>query len=335
MPVPRIFISSTCYDLKYIRENLKFFIRNLGYEPVLSEEGNVFYDPSLHVQDACIAEVPSCQMLVLIIGGRYGGRYKDSDKSITNTEYLEAVRTKIPIFALVEQGVYEQFYVYNYNKTNKLIDPEKISYPSVDSHKIFSFINEVQGQTVNNALVPFSDFEDIQKYLKQQWAGMMYRFLTAESESRRVADLFTSISNATSKIEFLTRQVVNSVADPITKLNVEFYDLLLNQEVVHDLVAWSLKPSPTEILKHSSFDDFCGGQVITGDDDDDDDEGYGAYTLTYGGPPYKLGSSRYERNKKRYKEIRQSFLKRLKEADIPIKEFIEKIETDRGSNGNT
>ncbi len=30
MPTPRVFVSSTCYDLKYIRENLKFFIRNLG-----------------------------------------------------------------------------------------------------------------------------------------------------------------------------------------------------------------------------------------------------------------------------------------------------------------
>ena len=38
MAVPRVFVSSTCYDLKYIRENLKYFIRSLGYEPVLSEE---------------------------------------------------------------------------------------------------------------------------------------------------------------------------------------------------------------------------------------------------------------------------------------------------------
>lgn len=27
MATPRIFVSSTCYDLKYIRENLKFFVR--------------------------------------------------------------------------------------------------------------------------------------------------------------------------------------------------------------------------------------------------------------------------------------------------------------------
>lgn len=101
MPAPRIFVSSTCYDLKYIRENLKFFIRGLGYEPVLSEEGAVYYDPTLHVQDACLVEVPACQMFVLIIGGRYGGQYKDSGRSITNAEYLEAARTRIPIFAFM------------------------------------------------------------------------------------------------------------------------------------------------------------------------------------------------------------------------------------------
>ncbi len=49
MPAPRVFISSTLYDLKYIRENLKFFVRSFGYEPVLSEEGAIFYDPKLSV----------------------------------------------------------------------------------------------------------------------------------------------------------------------------------------------------------------------------------------------------------------------------------------------
>ncbi len=279
----------------------------------------MFYDPALHVQDACLAEVPSCQVMVLIIGGRYGGRYKESEKSITNIEYLEAVKAKIPIFALVEQGVYEQFHVYNYNRSNQSIDPEKISYPSVDSHKIFDFITQVHGQVVNNALFPFSDFEQVQDYLKLQWSGMMYRFLTSESESRRVADLFSTISVATSKIEFLTRQVVNSVADPMTKLNVEFYDYLLNHEGTHDLVLWGLKPSPKEILKHETLDQFCNNEIDT---EDEEEEG----TLTYGGPPYRLSPDRYVRDKSEYQAVREHFLKALSEANIPVNEFIEKNE---------
>lgn len=101
MAIPRVFVSSTCYDLKYIRENLKYFIKRLGYEPVLSEEGSVFFNPCLHTQDACIAEVPNCQIFVLLIGGRFGAKFKAEKHSITNAEYREAVRLKIPIFALV------------------------------------------------------------------------------------------------------------------------------------------------------------------------------------------------------------------------------------------
>jgi len=60
MATPRVFISSTYYDLKYIRENLKYFIKTLGYEPTLSEDGDVFYNPKKHTHDSCISEVPSC-----------------------------------------------------------------------------------------------------------------------------------------------------------------------------------------------------------------------------------------------------------------------------------
>lgn len=73
MAIPRVFISSTWYDLKYIRENLRYFVRTLGYDPVLSEDGSVFYNPGLHTHDACLTEIPTCQLFVLIIGGRFGG----------------------------------------------------------------------------------------------------------------------------------------------------------------------------------------------------------------------------------------------------------------------
>ena len=87
MAVPRVFVSSTCYDLKYIRENIRYFINNMGFESILSEDGDVFYAPEQHTHDACLSEVQNCQMFVLIIGGRYGGNYKQEDKSITNKEY--------------------------------------------------------------------------------------------------------------------------------------------------------------------------------------------------------------------------------------------------------
>lgn len=103
MAIPRVFVSSTCYDLKDIRGSLKFLIRSLGYEPALSEEGDVFFNPAEHTHDSCINEVANCQPFVLIIGGRSGGKYKGGDQSITNHEYKAAVEAKIPIFTLIEQ----------------------------------------------------------------------------------------------------------------------------------------------------------------------------------------------------------------------------------------
>lgn len=318
MPAPRIFVSSTCYDLKYIRENLKFFVRSLGYEPVLSEEGSVFYDPALSVQDACLVEVPACQLFVLIVGGRHGSKYKDSGQSITNAEYSEAVKARIPIFALVDRAVNEEFRLFLSNKSNTEIDANKIRYPAVDSTRIFEFIETVQSQALNNALVPFSDFEEMQTYLKQQWAGLLFRFLTTESEAKRVGEALAALSMATQNIEFLTRQVVNSVGDQITKTTIEFYDVMLGFEVVRDLTTWNLKPSPKAIVANETLDALCENK-ITVDTYEDDDEGY---SLTYGGPPYKAGSARIEQDRKQYLKLRADLLNRLAAKRISVDDFV-------------
>ena len=50
MARPRIFISSTFYDLRQIRSELDKFITNLGYEPVRNEEGDIPYDKDEEIQ---------------------------------------------------------------------------------------------------------------------------------------------------------------------------------------------------------------------------------------------------------------------------------------------
>ena len=325
MASPRVFISSTCYDLKYIRENLKYFIRNLGYEPVMSEEGSVYYDPLLHVQDACIAEIPSCQILVLIIGGRFGSEFKDGSRSITNQEFLEAVKHKIPVFALVEQGVHDQYFVYKSNKDNPDLDSEKIRYPSVDSTKIFQFISDVQSQSINNALVPFSDFEGIQSYLRQQWASMFNQYLMSKNEESRVTDLLKEITATNEKIEFLSRQVVKSVGDPITQLKVQAYDLIVEERVSQDLLAWDIKPIPEIFLKNEDLDSLCNNDFVNPDLEESGKpyrEDYSGSTLTFGGPPYTCGSTKLESMRTQFAETRAKLLKLLKDADVALEAFL-------------
>ena len=108
MATPRVCISSACYDLTEIRDGLYAFIEGSGIEPVMSERGGVFYvsDDHTHDSDSCLHEVKRCDLLVLIIGSRFGGEHRDGEeKSIMNKEYEAAVEKKIPIFMFVKKDV--------------------------------------------------------------------------------------------------------------------------------------------------------------------------------------------------------------------------------------
>lgn len=256
MASPKVFISSTCYDLKYIRENLKYFVKTIGYEPVLSEEGDIFYNPQIHTHDSCIDEIPNSQIFVLIIGGRYGGEFRDSQRSITNHEYKEAAKLKIPIFTLVEQSVDNDHYVYNSNKKNKEIDYTKINYPSVDNTKIFEFIDEVRKNTVNNAIVPFRNFNDIEGYLRKQWAGMMFNFLVHKNEENRVLDTLNVIEDVNNKIEILSQEILNSVGSEESKITVKMFETLMYSYSMRDLSYLRVKPKPVDILRFNTIEEL-------------------------------------------------------------------------------
>lgn len=76
MAKPRIFISSTFYDLKQIRVELDKFIDSLGYEPVRNEEGDIPYGKDEALQSYCYKEISNIDILISIIGSRYGSTYK-------------------------------------------------------------------------------------------------------------------------------------------------------------------------------------------------------------------------------------------------------------------
>jgi hypothetical protein len=324
MAIPRVFLSSTCYDLRYIRENLKFFVKNMGFEPVLSEEGSVYFDPSKHVQDSCLAEVPNCQMFVLIIGGRFGSKYKDKPESIVNYEYREAVENKIPVFAMVEQQVYGEYRVYQKNKENKNMDASKITYPSVDSTKIFDFMEEVQGKSVNNALVPFSDFSELESYLKQQWAGMMFSFLTQKSESERVSSTLETLTAMSSKIEFLSKQILSSVGKDIEKLNAQLYEIVITSSFLQSSFSGLLMDSlsPVNIISQKGLRDLIAKS--------DSRMRLGEKTVFVSlGKPRKnmlMPKTVFEQFESEYAKLREKLIHVLSKADMTPEAFLKALE---------
>ncbi len=249
-------------------------------------------------------------MLVLIIGGRYGGKFKDSETSITNAEYNNAVKNRIPIFALVESGVYGDHFVHHKNRDNTTI-----KYPSVDNIKIFDFIDEVRKNAVNNALVPFRDFADIESYLKKQWAGMMHYYLTTESETRRVSDLLSEISVATQKIEYFTKNIATNTADKKTLIDIKLYDAMIGNQAVSILTAnWGLKITPYVILKNTTIDEVTGNKIMIADS-----EGH----VVYSGPECKLSKSAYDSTSRYYANLRKNFIKIIKGNGMTLEEYLE------------
>lgn len=321
MASPKVFISSTCYDLRYIRENLKYFIRTLGYEPILSEDGDVFYNPKSHTHDSCLEEIPNCQIFVLIIGGRYGGKFKDTKQSITNAEYKEAVRLKIPIFTLVEQGVYSDHHVYTKNKKNTSVDYLKIHYPSSDNNMIFEFIDEVRKKTINNAIVPFRNFADIEDYLRKQWAGMLYSFLTKQNEEDRVIDTLSMLGTMNERIELLSKEILNSVGTNDSKITIKLYDEMIANQCIRDLGYWHIKPSPVAIFLNDTIDDmvsYYGKSInINGSD---------GISITHGRP--ELSKLKYEEIVQCYSELKEAMVNVLKENNITVEEYINNHKED-------
>ena len=317
LAAPRVFVSSTWYDLRYIRENLRYFIKTIGYEPVLSEDGTVFYNPKLHVQDSCIAEIPNCHMFVLIVGGKYGSSFKGGEKSITNTEAAEAVRLRIPIFALVEFSVLSDFYLHEANRENLDVDVTKVKYPSADSTRIFDFIREVRNNALNNALVPFSDFADIENYLRRQWAAMMLSFLSEKNEADRVSDTLSILKAISERVEVMSRQILEFVGSKAAKLCITMYDIMLQYGCFRDIAYLSGRVTPREVLLCHDFSACCNllNLEIEVSVEEDEDENF----ISSSG---NISPVRFRENAQEYARARKELLDMLDHSGLSRDDFI-------------
>jgi hypothetical protein len=200
MPKPRVFVSSTHHDLRYLRASLESFIESLGFTPVLSEKGAITYSPDQPLDESCYRDVAHADIFVLILGGRYGSpattevRNQKQEvnaryESITKKEYEMAVQRDIPTYILVESNVYSEFQTYLGNLQNR-----SVKYAHVDSTNIFRFLKEILEHPRNNPICKFDGFADIETFLRQQWSGLFQELLHRISEQRQLSALSAQIS---------------------------------------------------------------------------------------------------------------------------------------------
>jgi hypothetical protein len=219
MAKPRIFVSSTCYDLGVIRSELRPYIKSMGYEPVMSDYADVFYDPDTHSHESCIQQIADCDLIVLIIGSRFGGKTIPSalnkininkvkkmssygnklpkDMSITQAEIVTALEKNIPIYPFIDHKVYHEQHIYQKNKI-KGNDMTSFYFPSIEKQEtaryIFDFISFIRGLQYNNGVYEFRTIADIKSQLTTQWAAYFKDLLRTRNEYKRNQEIERDLS---------------------------------------------------------------------------------------------------------------------------------------------
>lgn len=134
---PTVFISSTCYDLKQIRANLReFFCDELGYDVLVSEHDSFPLDPQLSAVENCLRDVDErADIFVLIIGCRYGW-VAPSGRSVTNMEFMRALAKRLPIYVFIDRDVLSKLQVWKENPG--------VTFASIDDPKLFEFVDSIR-----------------------------------------------------------------------------------------------------------------------------------------------------------------------------------------------
>lgn len=175
-----IFVSSTCYDLRALREHLRSEIATWGHDPVLSEYPSFPVSPDLTTVDNCRKVVRErADVFVLVVGGKRGSLDPVTNRSVVNAEYREARFVGIDCIIFVERQVWDLLPHFKRN-------PEADFSSTVDYPDVFRFIDEITEST--KWIFPFTRTDEILSTLRTQ-LSIRFRDLLTRARSNRLTIL--------------------------------------------------------------------------------------------------------------------------------------------------
>lgn len=228
MAKPRIFISSTFYDLRQVRADLNAMINDIGYDVIRNEDGSIPYGQAKKLEEYCYKEIEGIDILVAIIGGRFGANSNTEDYSITQMEIRTALEKNKQVYIFIEQNVANEYETYLLNKDN-----DQVRYRFVDDIRIFQFIEQIKSLPKNNTIFEFKTAQEISSYLKKQWAGLFQSFLQESSRIKEyeiVKGLEATSRTLDQLVKYLTeeRRGANSTITTILLYNHPLFDELID-----------------------------------------------------------------------------------------------------------
>lgn len=156
VPSPlRVFLSSTFYDLKSVRQDLVEFLRASGFEPIVFETAGAL--PNIPAADSALQHAAQADICILIVGTRYGAKSEEMGLSYTHQEFRTAMDRGRPIFSFIEQETLIKFEMYRARPAS--------DFWTEDEKMLFSFIGEVSEL---GSRFPFTTLPELQKGLRHQ-----------------------------------------------------------------------------------------------------------------------------------------------------------------------
>lgn len=199
MARPRVFVSSTFYDLRQLRSDLELFIRESGFDPILNERGHIPYGSHDKLEEYCYREIGTVDILVSIVGARFGAEAQQPGYSISQMEVKTALQLGKQVYVFIDKNVHAEYRTYLLNKDNA-----SVKYTFADDIRIYKFIEEHLALPHNNAVQAFEFGHEIASYLREQWSGLFQRLLQSGA-TRKQDESFASIQNAAATLNELVR----------------------------------------------------------------------------------------------------------------------------------
>lgn len=235
---PRVFVSSTFYDLKYIREDLANFIRAHDFEPIMFEEGDIGYTPGKPLDSSCYEAMRNSDMAILIIGGQYGSAATGEDEksesfaSITRNEFRNAVDEKVPVFCFIDSSVHVEYEIYKLNKEKLSENEESIQFRTVKNINVFKFIHEIY-EIGNIPITSFNRVEEIKDQMGKQWADMFKKYL----EYLKFQNNSEKLNSTVDDMKIILKQIkmmINKIGEDTIK-NASDYRKIIDEQTIMEL----------------------------------------------------------------------------------------------------
>lgn len=260
---PRVFVSSTFYDLRYIREDLANFIRAHDFEPIMFEEGDIGYTPGKPLDDSCYEAMRNSDMAILIIGGQYGSAATGEDEksesfaSITRNEFKNAVDGNVPVFCFIDSSVQVEYEIYKLNRDKLTENEESILFRTVKNINVFKFIQEIY-EIGNIPITSFNKVEEIKDYMGKQWADMFKKYLEYLKSKNNSEKLNSTVDDMNTILKQM-KMMINKIGEDTIKDQNDYKKLIDEQTIVElervaDIIVDSIESVETDLSKDEIID---------------------------------------------------------------------------------